>query len=131
MIRSYLLAAIRHPRRNRLLCLIDVAGLAVGLSCCRLVMAYMSFELGYDRQHPHADRTYRMLREEKQVDGESRFRPETSGAAVRAIEREIPDTEETVRVFSHRVAFHPGKCVRLDGPFFDKRENDDGTDRRT
>lgn len=38
---------------------INIMGLAIGISCCLLILLYVQFELSYDRYHEKADRIYR------------------------------------------------------------------------
>lgn len=59
MIKSYLLVALRSLRRNKLHSIINITGLAIGMSCCILIALFVQFELSYDRQNKNADRIYR------------------------------------------------------------------------
>ncbi|MBX7127549.1 MAG: ABC transporter permease, partial [Cyclobacteriaceae bacterium] len=60
MIKNYLLVALRSLRRNKLHATINIAGLAIGMTCCILIALYVQFELGYDRQNKNADNIYRL-----------------------------------------------------------------------
>src|SRR5579872_6791549 len=60
MILNYLKIAIRSLKKNRAFSAINIFGLAIGLSCCMLIMAYITHETSYDRQSPDADRIYRI-----------------------------------------------------------------------
>jgi putative ABC transport system permease protein len=44
---------------------INTLGLAVGISCCILIMLFVRSEFSYDRFHTKADRIYRVWQEEK------------------------------------------------------------------
>ena len=50
MIKSYFLVALRSLMRNRLHASINILGLAIGMTCCILIMLFVQFELNYDRQ---------------------------------------------------------------------------------
>jgi putative ABC transport system permease protein len=63
MLRNYLVVAWRNLRRNRLYALINVAGLAVGLAACLLILLYVRRELSYDRFHQNVARMYRVVDE--------------------------------------------------------------------
>ncbi len=61
MIRNYFTIALRKLWRNRLYTFLNVLGLAIGLSACWTVYRLTSYELAFDRQHPHRNRTYRVV----------------------------------------------------------------------
>ena len=52
--------AVRHLLRHRGYAAINVAGLAVGLACCLVALAYTADERAYDRHLPALDRLYRV-----------------------------------------------------------------------
>ncbi|MDE2895622.1 MAG: ABC transporter permease, partial [Chloroflexota bacterium] len=74
MFRNYVTVALRHLSRRKGYSFINVMSLALGISCCLLIMLYIRDELSYDRYHGKADRIYRVISEERQ-----------GGAAVRSI----------------------------------------------
>lgn len=61
MIKSYFLVALRSLMRNRLHASINILGLAIGMTCCILIMLFVQFELNYDRQNKDADKIYRIV----------------------------------------------------------------------
>lgn len=60
MIKNYFLVAVRTLTRNKLHALINITGLAIGMSCCILIALFVQFELSYDHQNKNADRIYRL-----------------------------------------------------------------------
>ena len=60
MWRNYLAAAIRNLFRERAYAAINILGLGVGFTAVLLIGLYVRDEYSFDRQFPHADRTYRM-----------------------------------------------------------------------
>lgn len=60
MIRNYLKIALRNLLKNKAFSIINIAGLALGLTCCLLITMYVVDELSYDRFHDKADRIYRV-----------------------------------------------------------------------
>ena len=60
MFRNYFKTAFRNLWRNRFYTSINIAGLAVGLATCLLIMLYVMDESGYDRYNLQADRIYRI-----------------------------------------------------------------------
>lgn len=60
MIRNYLKIALRNLLKNKAYSFINIAGLALGLTCCLLITMYVVDELSYDHFHKNADRIYRI-----------------------------------------------------------------------
>lgn len=69
MIRNYLKVAIRSIFRNKLTAFINIAGLALAMTCCILIYLFVVDELRYDRYHTKADRIYRVTRNFLSKDG--------------------------------------------------------------
>lgn len=61
MFRNYLKTAFRHLRLNPGFTTINVAGLALGLACCILILLWVHDEWNYDRFHSENDRIYRVV----------------------------------------------------------------------
>jgi putative ABC transport system permease protein len=51
---------LRKARKNKAYSLINIAGLAIGLACCLLIVTYILTELSYDRYHKNATRIVRL-----------------------------------------------------------------------
>jgi putative ABC transport system permease protein len=60
MFRNYFKIAIRHLKRHKLITVINVAGLAVGMACCMLIVLYVRNELSFDKFHRNAGDIYRV-----------------------------------------------------------------------
>jgi len=60
MLTNYLKIALRNLQRQKGYTFINVAGLAVGLACCLLILLFIRDELSYDRHHENAERMYRL-----------------------------------------------------------------------
>ncbi len=63
MIRNYFVTALRTLLRNRTYALLNVAGLAVGITACILIFLLLRFELSFDNFHARPDRIYRVATE--------------------------------------------------------------------
>jgi putative ABC transport system permease protein len=50
--------ALRNILKNPGFSLINIGGLAIGLASCLMLLLYVNYELGYDRQFANADRIY-------------------------------------------------------------------------
>jgi putative ABC transport system permease protein len=60
MIRNYLNIAWRNLIKNKLFSLINIIGLAVGMSVSMLILLYVSHESSYDKFHPNANRIFQI-----------------------------------------------------------------------
>jgi putative ABC transport system permease protein len=60
MFWNYLVTALRNIIRHKLYSFINIAGLAVALTCVILIAVFVSDELSYDRWIPGADRLWRV-----------------------------------------------------------------------
>ncbi len=60
MFRNYLTIVYRNTLRHKGYAAINVLGLAVGMTCCILILLYIQDELGYDRYASRHDRIYRL-----------------------------------------------------------------------
>ncbi|MEM9832316.1 MAG: ABC transporter permease [Bacteroidota bacterium] len=69
MIRNYLKIALRNLARYKQMTLINILGLAVGMTACILILLFVQYELSYDRYHENTDRIYRISREFLDPDG--------------------------------------------------------------
>ena len=58
MLKNYIKIALRNFLRHRGYTFINIAGLAIGIACCILIMLWVQDELSYDRFHENADDLY-------------------------------------------------------------------------
>lgn len=63
MIRNYIKIAIRALWRDRFFSFINLFGLAVGLASVLMIVAYVRYELSYDKSYSNYPRVYRLLQE--------------------------------------------------------------------
>lgn len=60
MIRNYLKTAYRSLVKHKFYSLINITGLAVGITSCLLILLFVQDELSYDQHHEKGDRIYRI-----------------------------------------------------------------------
>lgn len=93
MLKNYLVIAVRNLSRQKGYAFINIAGLAVGMAVCLVILLYVQHELSYDRFHEKADRIYRLLLED---DGRlSESLPDPIGPE---LEQTFPEVEAAVRI---------------------------------
>lgn len=125
MLASYLILAYRNFVKERFFSLLNVLGLAVGLSVVFLIWLYSVYELGFDRFHPQAGQTYRVVSYLEMGPNQGDYNATFSqmGAAMLA---DLSETEVAVRVLSQdgvifragKVVFPEDKLVYADPDFF-------------
>lgn len=72
MLKNYLITAWRNILRAKGFSLLNIAGLAVGLAVCLLILLFVRAETGYDAYHEHVDRIYRIQNASLNADGSIR-----------------------------------------------------------
>ena len=60
MIQNYLKIAFRNLGKYKFISFINLFGLTIGLTCCLLILTYITNELSYDRYNKNAENTYRV-----------------------------------------------------------------------
>jgi putative ABC transport system permease protein len=71
MLRNYFTIALRVLYRNKFFSIINIVGLAIGLSACIIIYLITSFELGYERFQPDLNRIYRVVMDIRDNNGEN------------------------------------------------------------
>ena len=63
LLRNYFKIALRKIKRQKGYSVINIAGLAVGLACCALMMLWVRHEKSFDSFHANRDSVYRVIKE--------------------------------------------------------------------
>jgi putative ABC transport system permease protein len=99
MFSNYLLSAWRHLKRNKMFTVLNLLGLAAGMTACLLIMQYVSYERSYDGFHENADRVYRATLSLSKEGKRLVAVPKNAAAAGPALKREFPEVKDFVRIF--------------------------------
>jgi putative ABC transport system permease protein len=97
LLLNYFKIGLRKLRRQRIYSLINIAGLAVGLACCSIIILYVTNELSYDSYHPDADRIYRVAVHQINIVGEFSMAL-SRGPLGPELRANYPQVEEAVRI---------------------------------
>ena len=102
-MKSYFLKiGFRNLLKNSSFSLINIFGLAAGITAFLLIFSYVRYEKSYDRQHQLSERIYRLRYERSSAEGESvKFASCCPPAAIR-IRELYPEVEMIARVFRYR-----------------------------
>jgi len=122
----YLKIGFRNILKNKLFSLINIIGLAAGVSAFLLIFIYVRYERSYDRFHQVSDRIYRLRYERSSAEGESvKFASCCPPAAIR-IRELYPEVEKIARVFRYRATvifgdrqFYEERMFFVEPQFFD------------
>ncbi|HEV8284514.1 MAG TPA: ABC transporter permease [Chitinophagaceae bacterium] len=66
MIKHYLKISFRNLWKYKSFSAINIAGLAIGMAACLLILQYVSFKLSFDQFHRYADNIYRVVNDRYQ-----------------------------------------------------------------
>lgn len=97
MIKNYFKIAWRNLWNHKLYSLINILGLAIGISCCLLIYLYVNYELSYDSYNDKADRIFRMTSVVQSQTKEDRFAP-TSPIMGQKLKDNFPEIEQMARL---------------------------------
>jgi putative ABC transport system permease protein len=125
MFKNYLKVALRNIRKGRIFSVVNILGLALGMSCSFLIFLYVQHETSYDRFHEKADQIYRVTTE-WQIEGQSRVHETTAAPLAPALTADFPEVQKAVRVSSTGAvvshgdkSFVEGKVYLVDPAFLD------------
>src|SRR5258708_403619 len=101
MFLHYLKITIRNLSRQRLFTGINVFGLALSMSICLIVLMRIRDDFSYDRFHPDASNTYRIITEVSNKEGNT-FRLASSPLPLAPdLKANYPFIEKTVRLYAN------------------------------
>lgn len=110
MLKNYLTIGFRNLRKHRFYSFINIAGLAVGLAACLIMILFVIHEISYDRHYKNADRIHRLNCEIKF--GSTHVKIATVSAALpEKLSENFPEIESTLRI------------IRRWGPVLVRRNN--------
>ncbi|MEO6491178.1 MAG: ABC transporter permease [Ferruginibacter sp.] len=99
MIKNYLKTAWRNLMKHTFISFINLFGLTVGITCCLLIIAYITNELSYDKFNANADRIYRVTRSFNTPDGVDVLHlSAVAPPAGPLLKNEFPDIEKMTRM---------------------------------
>src|SRR4051812_23920380 len=107
MIKTYLRLAFRSLVKNKVFSLINVFGLAIGLTCSLLITTYIYHEFNYDTHQKLGDRLYQLGTISK-IEGKEEKTARTPAPMVPVMQQEFPEIESYTRIIS---AFQDDKTL--------------------
>lgn len=120
MIKNYFLTAWRGLWKNRTFSLLNISGLAIGVSCAALIFLWVEDERSFNNYFPNQNHLYQIM-SNQQFDGKIYTFPSMPGPFAKAAKEEIPGIKNIARTnWGNRSLFNVGdKRVYSNGLFTD------------
>lgn len=103
MIRNYIKLAWRNFKKHKTHSSINLIGLTFGLAASIIILLFTIDELSFDKFNHNYDRIARLVNEEFQENGASRFYPLSSGIAAKTLVENYPEVIDHVDMFDRNV----------------------------
>lgn len=121
MLKSYLTIAWRSLLRNKTNSLINIGGLAIGLTCVIFITLYIQDELRYDKGFKISDRIYQVTLNAN-FGGQEFNTSNTPPPVSIAMHTSFPEVESNTRIFRMgNMAVHNAAPALSDRPFTEKQ----------
>jgi putative ABC transport system permease protein len=126
MFKNYLKIAIRNLIKHKLFSLINILGLAIGITCCILIILFVNYENSYDKYNEKANRTYRVASSASM--GNTRINSMYSSAITFSkLLSDFPEIETGVKLLKFditpiligKVTYYESKIYAADPTFYD------------
>lgn len=126
MLKNYIKIAWRNLIKNKAYSVINIGGLAIGMSCFLLIAMFIKNELSYDSYHEKEDRIYRVVHHSSPDSSEDRWIWGNAPVGP-ALKADFPEVVEKVQ-FSGRSdilleyndrSFQEGNCFYMDASAFE------------
>ena len=114
MIRNYIKIAFRNLKKTKLFSIVNILGLAIGITACLMILHYVNFEKSYDRFHENSDRIYRIRYERTDSEGQSVRFASCCPPASPIIGERFPEVENIGRVLDYQAIVSRGDVKFLE-----------------
>jgi putative ABC transport system permease protein len=106
MWRNYWTVAVRALAKSRTYSIINIAGLAIGMAACVMILLYINYERSYDKWLPDVENTYQLQAwYPHPTDGEPIFLQMTSYVTKDRVLKDFPQVQSAVYALSTRPVF--------------------------
>ena len=113
MWRNYWTVAVRALAKSRTYSIINIAGLAIGMAACIMILLYIRYEESYDKWLPDVENTYQLQAWYPHPrDEEPLFLQMSAYVTKNAVKKDFPQVERAVYVAPSRpVVFRDGQAT--------------------
>ncbi|PRY10337.1 putative permease [Pontibacter ummariensis] len=97
MYKNYLKMAYRNLMRHKVFSLINISGLALGMTCSILILLWVKDEVSMNRFHEDIDNLYRVMEVQSYPGADDLTTDANPGPLAEALEQELPEVKHAVR----------------------------------
>src|SRR5215831_5546696 len=109
MIKNYFILAFRNLTKRKGYSVLNILGLAIGITCCLLIFQYVSYERSYDKFEPRSQQIVR-LRLDQYQQGKLAWQSATSYPAIGpTLKKDYPEVENFCRLIDNNVVLANAK----------------------
>ncbi|MDX5347874.1 MAG: ABC transporter permease, partial [Hymenobacteraceae bacterium] len=121
MLLNYLKIAVRNLLRHKVFSLINIFGLALGMTCCILILLWVKDELSFDRFHTNLNNMYRVISVQHYPGADDLTIASAPGILAPTMRAEFPEVEQSIRVEDHFTSLltHGEKALKIKGAYAD------------
>jgi putative ABC transport system permease protein len=106
MLKNYLITAFRNLKKRFVFSVLNVFGLALGISCVVFIYSFITHELSYEKHIPKADRLYRLTHTSIE-ENITRYWAPTAPLLPEMMQQQLPEIETFTRVFpTHEITLY-------------------------
>src|SRR5690606_30764990 len=125
MIKNYFKIALRNLWKRRGFSLLNISGLAIGLTAGFLILMYVGFELSYDNFHTKGDRIYRVV-SDIEINSKENEANKPDWATPPVLASQFPEIQSMARVLylpltvrNNHLKFKEDNAIAVDSSFFE------------
>ncbi|QCR25106.1 ABC transporter permease [Pontibacter sp. SGAir0037] len=97
MLKNYIKMAFRNLMRHKVFSLINIAGLALGMTCSILILLWVQDEVSFDKFHENIDQLYRVMEVQHYPGNDDLITDANPGPLAEALEKDMPEVKYAVR----------------------------------
>lgn len=98
MLKNYFIIALRNLKKYKLFSLLNIFGLALGISCVVFIYSFIDYELSFDKCYPKSNRIYRVINIESEASTTRNWAP-TSPPLGPELKSYMPEIESYCRFY--------------------------------
>jgi putative ABC transport system permease protein len=99
---NYLKILLRNFKKYRVFSIINITGLAIGLTCSLLIYLWVQDELSFDKFHENSAQIFRVYEKNQYSDGRMNYSINLPAPIAPILESEIPEFQGVARFLSER-----------------------------
>jgi len=115
MIKKNIVLAFRSLRKDLSYTITNLIGLTIGITCCLLILSFVTYELSFDQFHTKKDQIYR-VNYDVLMGGSETVSPSVPMFVARELKSKFPEIEDATRFMPEWSA----KTIRRGNVFFDE-----------